>query len=151
MYQRAQLPFATKQVCSGAQLPHTYNKARLCGAQLPHAVSGYQGPAPPHCLRLSGPSSPDNKSQKFFKIQRAQLPHTYSKARLCGAQLPHAVSDYQGPAPLITHTARQDFVGPSSPTLSQIIRAQLPHTVSDYQGPAHLIISHQVQLADLDD
>ena len=42
-------------------------------AQLPHTVSDYQGPAPPHCLRLSGPSSPDNKSQKFFPKSNVTL------------------------------------------------------------------------------
>ena len=61
------------------------------------------------------PSSPLLQKQV---CSGAQLPHTYSKTRLCEVQLPHSVSDYQGPAPLITHTARQNFVGPISPTMS---------------------------------
>ena len=75
LYQRAQLPFATKVSMLWSPAP-------------PHIQQGKTlwGPAPPRCLRLSGPSFPD---------------HTYSKTRLCGAQLPHTVSDYQGPTPLI--------------------------------------------------
>ena len=124
LYQRAQLPFATKA-------------RMLWGPAPPHLQQGRAlwGPAPPRCLRLSGPSSPDNRStknffpnfylpykkqllfvsfywisvvskgpaplcykskKKFTKKNLKKLPHTYSKAGLCGAQLPHTVSDYQG-------------------------------------------------------
>ena len=87
-------------VVSKGPTPLCYKSKYVVEPAPPHIQQGKTlwGPAPPLCLRLSGPSSPD---------------HTYSMTRLCGAQLPHTVSDYEGPAPLI--------------------------------------ISHQVQLADLDD
>ena len=68
--------------------PLCYKSMYVVGPSSPThtARQDFVGPSPPHCLRLLGLSSPD---------------HTYSKTRLCGAQLAHVVSDYQGSAPLI--------------------------------------------------
>ena len=94
------LSFHWISVVSKGPAPLCYKSKYVVGPSSPThtAKQDFVGPSSPRCLRLSGPSSCD---------------HTYSKTRLCGAQLPHTVSDYQGPAPLI--------------------------------------ISHRVQLADLDD
>ena len=107
------LSFHWISVVSKDPAPLCYKSKYIVGPSSPHIQQGKTlwGPAPARCLRLSGPSSPDQ---------------TYSKTRLCGVELLHTVSDYQGPAPLIKHRARQDFARSSSPTLSQIIRAQLP-------------------------
>ena len=220
-----------------AQLPYKYSKTRLCGAQLPHTVSGYQGPAPLmishktffltfichiksnycflvsigyllyqraqlpfatkarmlwgpapphiqqgrtlwglaplHCLRLSGPSSPDNKSTNTFfpnfylpykkqllflsfhwisVVSKDPAPLCYKSKYVVGPSSPHIQQrkTLWGPAP--ARCLR--LSGPSSPdqtySKTRLCGVQLPHTVSDYQGPAPLIISHRVQLADLD-
>ena len=115
--------------------PLCYNSKYVVGPSFPThtARQNFMGPSSPHCLRLSGSSSPDNKSQKCFPY--FHLPY---KKKLLFLSFHWISVVSKGPAPLCykskyvvgpsspIHTARQDFVGLSSPTLSQIIRAQLP-------------------------